>query len=52
VIAFPVIILVGVLGSLIFGTVRNANDNAALAAAYQQQLQQQQAVEHKPAPQP
>jgi hypothetical protein len=40
VIALPVIILVGLLGGLVFSSVRNANDAADLA--YRQQHQQQQ----------
>lgn len=39
-IALPIIILVGLLGGLVFGTVRNANDIAT--QAYQQQQHQTQ----------
>lgn len=45
-IALPIIILVGLLGGLVFGTVRNANDIAT--QAYQQQHQEQPASADTP----
>ena len=50
-IALPIIILVGLLGGLVFGTVRNSHELAT--QAYQQQHKQEQpASADSPRPEP